>query len=120
MTDLPTDGKLHDPGVAYAYAGFDHEFLMFKCYTKPLINSQTGDRGVFETEYRGVLAELEACADPRGWLIRASREVVVHARQHPPTPLEAWIVEYSPTFAKFGLPSHFFLDRKADRAELGL
>ena len=119
MDELP-NGKLHDPGVAYGYAGFDSNFLMFKCYTKPLVTHKTGERGVFETEYRGVFSELDTSPDPRGWLLTAARRVVIHARQHPPTHLADWIIEFSPIVEKYNLPSHLFLSKEADRKLLEL
>jgi len=110
--------KLEDPSVAYAYAGFDNDFTFFKCYTKKLINRDTGEVGSFEVSFKGVYAHLECDQDPVGYLKRAIRMVLANNIKETNVPIEFWIVEFSPVMEKFYVPSHLYFDRAADRGWL--
>lgn len=110
--------KLEDPSVAYAYAGFDHNFTLFKGYTRQLRDSVTGELGRFEQDFKGYLPEVENDSDPVGWLKRAVRQRLVAWCKATETQPEFWVIEFSPALAKFVVPSHLYLDRATDRAWL--
>lgn len=112
--------KLEDPEVAYAYAGFDYDFTLFKMYTADLTNHATGEVGRFEVDYKGLLSALETDADPVGWLRRAVNKMVVKCCSSTNTEPSVWTVEFSPVLEKFNIPSHLFLNRQADRNWLGV
>jgi len=110
--------KLEDPNVAYVYAGFDHDFTMFKGYTRWIMDRQTQELGRFEMEFKGYLPHLEQSTDPVGWLKRAVRQRLVAWCHETQTDPSLWVIEFSPVLAKFGVPSHLYIDRAVDRAWL--
>ena len=110
---------LHEPGEAFAYVGAE-DFCFFKCYTGPLTNKTNGEPGRFDTEYRALEDEFKKSRNQQMWLMVAARRVVTHAAQSTRTPLEAWVVEFSPMLAYLNIPSHLFLSNARDRQWLGL
>lgn len=112
---MPAD-KLTDPAVAHAYAGFDKNFTFFKLYTRPDAHPVTGDFGHFFVEYQGYLPELEATPDPVGFLKAAVRAMVAKAIAKTSLPADQWIVEFSPVFERYNIPSHLYLHKSNDRA----
>lgn len=108
------ESKLHSPLVAYQYAGFDHDFTMFKMYTKPMVDPNTKEIGVMEYSHKGVLTELEQAIDPQNWLFIAALNLVQGFSQRHGIPVEAWTIEFSPVMEKFQVPSHLYLDKPRD------
>lgn len=107
--------KLENPEVAYAYAGFDKDFTLFRMTTKPLQNKTTGEAGVLEVPYQGLLNDVLTSSDPVGWLKTAVRVMLGHSCKETGTMPHMWIVEFSPVFGDLPIPSHLFMDRPADQ-----
>lgn len=107
--------KLENPEVAYAYAGFDHNFTLFKMYTRPLANKSTGEVGLFDNAYQGVLNDVLTSSDPVGWLRLAVRTMLGNSCKETGTLPHMWVIEFSPVFGDLPIPSHLFLDKPADQ-----
>lgn len=107
--------ELISPGTAMEHIGAN-DFCFMKLYTGTLFNHKTGEPGVFETEYRGLETDIQS----RHWLLATAKEVVINAAKKTRTPLHVWTIEFSPLMERYNVPSHLFMNREADRRELGL
>lgn len=104
--------------VAFAKAGLDKEFTLFRIYTRRLVDEKTGEVGVFEFKFQHPLELFEQQLDPVGFLKVVARAYIQHGVQQTRVPIEAWIVEFSPIMERYNIPSHLYLDTSRDRAWL--
>jgi hypothetical protein len=107
--------KLTDGNVAYQYAGFDTNFLLFKLYTRPIVDTKTGETGDMMVECHEDFAAFEANRDRISWLRRRVGQFLNKAVASTGVPVEQWIVEFSPVMVKYNIPSHLFLNSKRDQ-----
>lgn len=110
--------ELYDDFVAFAKAGIDTDFTIFKLYTRKLVDSVTGEAGQFETRCAYQLTTLEQSHAPGDLLKALARRYVVDAVRKTGVPIEHWILEFSPVMEKFGVPSHLYFDTARDRVWL--
>ena len=115
---MSDDPRTEDAFVAWASAGVDQSFCIFKLYTRKLVNNAIGESGQFDLDCRIPLINLEESSDPVGLLKRYAREYIAHAVQSTGIPREYWILEFSPVMERYNVPSHLFLDTSRDRAWL--
>lgn len=115
MTD---DLKLTDAVVAWQTAGIDQQFTLFKLYTRRLVDTTTGEGGVFEIKGTGAITDFETDPDPVGRIKRVVREWLAHSCRSTGVGVEKWVVEFSPVFERYNIPSHLYLDTVGDRAWL--
>lgn len=109
-----TDFKLESPEFAHAYAGLDNDFALFKFYTRPVVDKETKEVGQFEATFRQPITLVETAVDPVGYLRAAAQQCLMKAVKTTGIPIEAWVVEFSPVFEKFRIPSHLYLDSRKD------
>jgi hypothetical protein len=113
--DIP---EINDDFVAFAKAGIDTDFTIFKLYTRKLVDEKTGETGQFDLKCSYQLTTLENSHAPQALLKELARRYVMHAVKSTTVPIEYWILEFSPVMSKFGVPSHLFFDTARDRVWL--
>lgn len=110
--------KLNDAFVAWRIAGIDKDFTFFKVYTRKLFDAKLGESGQFELSCSGSITDIETSSDPVGKLKKMAREYIIHAVTSTGIDMDKWVIEFSPAFANYQIPSHLFLDTARDRAWL--
>ena len=109
---------LNEASVAFAKAGLDQEFTLFKIYTRKILDEKTGEVGQFTIDCHYPLAVFEQAQDKVGFLKRLVREYLEQSIASTKVPISYWIVEFSPIMERYQVPSHLFLDTGRDRAWL--
>lgn len=112
---MTNDMKLESPEFAHAYAGLDKDFALFKFYTRAIVDKETKEIGQFEATFRQPVTLVETAVDPVGYLRMAAQQCLMKAVKTTGVPIEAWVIEFSPVFEKFRIPSHLYLDNPKDR-----
>lgn len=107
--------QFDDAYVAFGKAGLDKNFTLFKVYTRPIRNAETGEEGQYHFDCGYPLTQFEQHVDPVGLLKYLARKYLLHARTSTGVPFEKWIIEFSPIMERYTVPSHLFLDTARDR-----
>ena len=111
-------GKLlgEDDGfIAFGKAGLDKNFTLFKIYSRPIRDLQSGEEGQHYMDCQYPLLEFEKHTDPVGLLKYLCRKYLLHCRETTGVPFEKWIIEFSPIMERYQIPSHLFFDTARDR-----
>lgn len=112
------DDELSSDFIAFNKAGSDQHFTIFKIYTRALHDSKTGETGQFHFECQYDITRIERHRNPVGLIKYLTRKYLLHGKVETGVPFEQWIVEYTPVFERYNIPSHLFLDTTRDRAWL--
>lgn len=115
---MSIDDELSSDFIAFAKAGFDKNFTLFKVYTRQLRDPKSGEVGQFHFECSMDFAKFESHGDPVGLLKYLVRKYLLHGRTETGVDFNQWVVEFSPVMEKYYIPSHLYLDSARDRAWL--